>query len=362
MSIYDFNVKAQDGHDVSLSDYEGKVLLIVNTATGCGFTPQYEELQTLYDECHDQGLEILDFPCNQFGEQAPGNDEEIHSFCTGRFGITFPQFSKIKVNGEYAIPLYKWLTANSNFKDREILSSFMNTIENPYHIPVAFKWMDAKEHELTCPVVVGTDQYVGAKIKCVPNASVAFGYSFEMMVLKAQSMGIGTVWIGGTMNRQAFEKAMNLGEDEIMPCVSPLGYPAGKMSVRESMMRKGVKADERLPFEELFFDGTFEIPLTQETAGIFAEPLEAVRLAPSAVNKQPWRVVISDNAAHFYLKRSKGFGHDARLDMQKIDIGIALCHFALTAEDNGLNLCFMQDDPMLKPDCDAEYIATYTSF
>ena len=107
MSIYDFSVKAMDGSEVSLEQYRGKVLLIVNTATGCGFTPQYDDLQKLYDAHHADGLEILDFPCNQFANQAPGDDEEIHSFCTGRFGITFPQFSKIDVNGENAIPLYK---------------------------------------------------------------------------------------------------------------------------------------------------------------------------------------------------------------------------------------------------------------
>lgn len=105
MNIYDFTVKAQDGSEVSLSEFAGKVLLVVNTATGCGFTPQYTELQELYDELKDQGLEILDFPSNQFGEQTPGTDEEVHSFCTGRFGITFPQYSKIDVNGENAIPL-----------------------------------------------------------------------------------------------------------------------------------------------------------------------------------------------------------------------------------------------------------------
>lgn len=116
MSVYDFTVKAQDGADISLSDYKGKVLLIVNTATGCGFTPQYDELQDIYDEFKEQGLEILDFPCNQFGGQAPGDDEEIHSFCTGRYGITFPQFTKIEVNGENAIPLYKWLTENTSFE------------------------------------------------------------------------------------------------------------------------------------------------------------------------------------------------------------------------------------------------------
>lgn len=116
MSIYDFTVKAQDGGEVSLADYKGKVLLVVNTATGCGFTPQYAELQDIYDAFKDKGFEILDFPCNQFGGQAPGDDEEIHSFCTGRFGITFPQFSKVDVNGENAIPLFKWLTGNTRFE------------------------------------------------------------------------------------------------------------------------------------------------------------------------------------------------------------------------------------------------------
>ena len=116
MNIYDFSVKTQDGSDVSLSDYKGKVILVVNTATGCGFTPQYDELQDIYDEFKDKGLEILDFPCNQFGGQAPGDDEEIHSFCTGRYGITFPQFSKVDVNGENAIPLFKWLTENTKFE------------------------------------------------------------------------------------------------------------------------------------------------------------------------------------------------------------------------------------------------------
>ncbi len=109
MTLYDFSVKARDGKEVSLKDYEGKVLLIVNTATGCGFTPQYTGLQELYNKYKDKGFEILDFPCNQFLNQAPGNDDEIHTFCTGRFGITFPQFAKIDVNGKNADPLYKYL-------------------------------------------------------------------------------------------------------------------------------------------------------------------------------------------------------------------------------------------------------------
>jgi len=114
MNIYDFKVKAQDGSDVSLADYKGKVLLIVNTATGCGFTPQYDGLQDLYEKYQAQGFEILDFPCNQFANQAPGDDGEIHSFCTGRYGITFPQFSKIDVNGKNESPLFKYLKSQKS--------------------------------------------------------------------------------------------------------------------------------------------------------------------------------------------------------------------------------------------------------
>jgi len=108
-SIYDFKVKDDAGQEVSLADYKGKVLLIVNTATRCGFTPQYKDLEPLYQKYHAQGLEILDFPCNQFGQQAPGTIQEIHEFCTANYGIHFPQFDKIDVNGENAHPLYTWL-------------------------------------------------------------------------------------------------------------------------------------------------------------------------------------------------------------------------------------------------------------
>ena len=109
MSIYDIKVKDANGNDISLSEYKGKVLLIVNTATGCGFTPQYDGLQDLYEKYQEKGFEILDFPCNQFGSQAPGTQEEIASFCSSRYGITFRQFAKIEVNGKNQSPLYKFL-------------------------------------------------------------------------------------------------------------------------------------------------------------------------------------------------------------------------------------------------------------
>lgn len=107
--IYDYTVKTQSGERISLEEYKGNVLLIVNTATKCGFTPQYEELEALYELYHNQGFEILDFPCNQFKNQAPGSDEEIHQFCTLKYNVKFPQFSKIDVNGPNEDPLYTYL-------------------------------------------------------------------------------------------------------------------------------------------------------------------------------------------------------------------------------------------------------------
>lgn len=147
MSIYDFKVQARDGSEVSLNDYKGKVLLVVNTATGCGFTPQYSDLQKIYETYHKDGLEILDFPCNQFADQAPGSDEEIHTFCTGRFGITFPQFSKVDVNGEQAIPLYQWLTQNTEFGGFDklhplgiLLSGMLKKQDSEYKKSSSIKW------------------------------------------------------------------------------------------------------------------------------------------------------------------------------------------------------------------------------
>ena len=241
---------------------------------------------------------------------------------------------------------------------KEKLSSGMEDIRNPFDIPVEFKFLDAKENGLSCPVVSGTELFVGGKIQNVKNASAAFGYSFEVFVLLAQSLGLGTVWLGGTMNRAAFEAAMELGENEMMPCASPIGYIAKKMSIRENMMRKAVKADDRLPFEELFFEGSMNKPLMTDKAGDFAVPLEMVRLAPSAVNKQPWCVIVEDKMAHFYLKRSKGFGKEGKFDMQMIDMGIALCHFELTAKECGLKIEFLQEEPKMTVG-EAEYVASY---
>ncbi|MGP1570066.1 MAG: glutathione peroxidase [Eubacteriales bacterium] len=147
MKLHDFVVKDKLGNDVKLSDYEGKVLLIVNTATKCGFTPQYKELQYIYDKYAAAGFEILDFPCNQFGNQAPENDEEIFFLCRNRFGMTFRQFKKTKVKGEDADPLFRWLVDNTEFKGFDkmhplagVLELALREIDENYDKDSEIKW------------------------------------------------------------------------------------------------------------------------------------------------------------------------------------------------------------------------------
>lgn len=244
-------------------------------------------------------------------------------------------------------------------EDLEQLQAFSAAVENPYGIPVKFCFLSAREQGLTCPVVSGTDRYVGAKIAKGPHMEEAFGYSFEKFVLYARSLGIGTVWLGGTMDRKAFERAMDLTEEERMPCATPLGYPADKPSLKDSAMRLAIKADERVPFESLFFRDGFDSPLTEEQAGALAPALNAVRWAPTAANKQPVRAVVTDEAVHFYVKHSKGFAGDRSGDMQKIDLGIALCHFELAARELGFKVDFAMADPELPAPNYTEYVASW---
>lgn len=243
--------------------------------------------------------------------------------------------------------------------DLQKLTAFMANIQNPYDIPVTFQLLDGARQTLKCPVVTGAQLFVGAKVAAGPHMEEAFGYAFETLVLYAQSLGIGTVWVGGTMDRPAFEAAMGLADNERMLCMSPLGYPAARMSLKETVMRSAIKADARLPFESLFFAESFDTPLAPANAGRLAAALEAVQLAPSAVNKQPWRTVVQKDAVHFYLRHAKGFAGDRNGDMQKVDMGIALCHFALVAEEQGLQPRFVIADPGLAAAADTEYIASY---
>ena len=186
---------------------------------------------------------------------------------------------------------------------------------------------------------------------------IAFGYSFEKACLYVQSLGIGTVMLAASLSRSTFEKAMNVQRDEVLPTASPVGYPAEKRSIRENLMRKGLKADERIAFGKLFFEGSFDKALTKEAAGEYAEALEMARLAPSAGNKQPWRAVVDGSRVHFYEQKSM---KDSALgDIQKVDVGIALCHFDLVMEESGASGRFLFEDPQIKVPENVYYIASY---
>ena len=245
-----------------------------------------------------------------------------------------------------------------NAEDRERLEQYIRSIRNPFDIPIRFVFLDAKEHGLSSPVLSGETLYIAGKVDKVPYADVAFGYSFEKLVLYAWSLGIGTTWIGGTMKRELFEQAAGLSEGEMMPCVSPLGYPAKKRSIRETMMRRGVGADSRMPAEKLFFDGAWYVALPSEEQAAIADLIEMVRWAPSAVNRQPWRVIVSNNSYHFYEKRDKGYAGEKTGDLQKIDVGIALCHFVMGLEEMRAKHEFSIADPGIAVPDGVEYIAT----
>ena len=240
------------------------------------------------------------------------------------------------------------------------LKAFAKTVTNPYNIPVKFVFLDADDYKLSSPVLSGEKLYVSAIVKPGEHAEEAYGYAFEAFLMHAHEMGLGTVWIGGTMPREKFEEASGLLENEVMPCMSPHGNTAKKMSVKESLMRKGVKADSRFDFEELFFSGDFGTPLTKGKAmeAGLCDALEAVRLAPSAVNKQPWRVVVGDRVAHFYEKHDKGYITPS-YDLQKIDIGIAMYHFERELWEEGRNPKCEINDPGLAMPADTDYVVSY---
>ena len=244
-------------------------------------------------------------------------------------------------------------------EDRQALQELLNQSTNPFGIDIEFKFLSQKKDKLSSIVIVGAEDFVAGKCKKVPHAEEAFGYELEKFILKAWEMGIGSVFLAGTMDRNAFEKAMVLGENEVLPAVTPLGYPAKKPSVRENMMRKGLKADERFPFEELFFEEDFSKELSKDSS--YAEALQMVRLAPSATNKQPWRIVVRDKKLYFYEKKHKGYAKEGFVDIQKVDMGIAMAHFELAAEELGIKGEWKIENPGLEIQEDMEYILTFES-
>jgi hypothetical protein len=235
-------------------------------------------------------------------------------------------------------------------EDRERLVQFMGTLTTgPLGSSARFGLVAPAEEDAESLRGLGTYRFIrGARAFLIgaappgPKNLEDFGYLMERLVLLATAMDLGTCWLGGTFTRGAFAQQIQAAADEIVPAVSPVGYIADPARARNSELRRRIGADQRLPWEQIFFQGATVQPLTREEAGAFALPLDMVRLAPSASNKQPWRVVKDGSAWHFYLHRTEGYnsGIMSRLlklpDLQRVDMGIAMCHFARTAAEVGL--------------------------
>ena len=211
----------------------------------------------------------------------------------------------------------------------------------------------------TYGVISGARSFIVGILNKDEKDAVEFGYLFEKIVLFATDLGLQTCWLGGSFNRRDFKRNINLAEDEFIPIVSPVGYNQEKPSIIESVMRAVAGADNRKLWNQLFFKDNNLVPLDENSSGSYAVPLEMARLAPSASNKQPWRIIKIDNEFHFFLCRTKGYGVTF-YDMQRNDIGIAKCHFELTAIELGLKGRWLEMKNINTP-AGWEYIVTWST-
>lgn len=193
-----------------------------------------------------------------------------------------------------------------------------------------------------------------------------YGYQMEQIILFATSLDLGTCWLGGSFTRSTFARKINASDNALIPAVTSIGEIADAEEARNGLLRRRINADRRLPWERLFFNHNFDTPLNHQEAGEFALPLEMLRVGPSASNKQPWRVVKDNGAWHFYLQRTKGYRQGVLMhvmsiaDIQRLDMGIAMCHFELTAHELGLPGKWVSMEPAIaKPDKLTEYSVSW---
>lgn len=210
--------------------------------------------------------------------------------------------------------------------------------------------------------------FVVGAVKASTTSMEDYGHAMERMVLRATDLGLGTCWIGGTFRRSRFAERIDLKDDEILPAIFSVGMITERRGTVDRIIRWGAKSKNRRPWDTRFFDESFDTPLAQDAAGRFAVPLEMLRLAPSASNRQPWRVVRLNahgrDIFHFYVKRSAGYTRQLRTlrlaDLQRIDMGIAMSHFELAAQEAGIEGRWAIDDPGLALPDNTEYIVSYS--
>ncbi len=259
-----------------------------------------------------------------------------------------------------------------NYSDQEVkkeekaaIELFVQSLTNPFGQKVTFHYLDQKDikNEKVLGiygVIKGAKDYIGTTIKEENLALEALGYEFETLILFLANRGIGTCWLGGTFNRQEFAKAMKVGDDEIFPIITPYGYAAPKKHIKEMAMRKMISADKRKEWKDLFYKDDFQTSLTETKAKDLAFALEIVRLGPSASNKQPWRIVVKDNACHFYEDKEPGYSKLFPYDIQRIDMGIAAAHFDHAVKEKNIKGDFqIIDDPVSRVPENMEYVFSW---
>ncbi|MEI6579704.1 MAG: nitroreductase family protein [Eubacteriales bacterium] len=218
---------------------------------------------------------------------------------------------------------------------------------------------DSPEKLGTYGVISGANLYIIGIVGKSEKDEAEFGYLFEKIVLFATSLGLGTCWLGGTFKRADFVQKASLAANEYIPIVSPVGIKREKIRLLDMAMRAGAGSNKRKPWSELFFETNDATPLTEEAAGKYKTVLEMVRLAPSASNKQPWRVIKDKNSYRFYICRTDGYGM-ASYDLQKNDLGIAMCHFELASQELGLKGDWIKKNSENVTD-KWEYVSTWVS-
>ncbi len=253
-------------------------------------------------------------------------------------------------------------------KKQKMLDLLNSENKGPFGNTVRFAMIDLTEVEKnevkslgTYGFISGAKLYIVSAVKGSPGDMEDLGYCFEKVVLEATSLGLGTCWLGGTFNRASFARRISVSDDEVVPAISPLGYALDRRAVRERLLRSFAGSDQRKRWEQLFFDGDMNTPLSRDSAGDYASALDCVRLAPSASNRQPWRIVkhSAPSAFHFHLKRTMGYGKlNARIDLQRVDMGIAMCHFGLAVRELRLGGRWVVARPDLETG-NAEYIMTW---
>ena len=224
--------------------------------------------------------------------------------------------------------------------DRRKLLEYINMVDNPFNVPVKIHIIDKNLNENgeklgTYGTIKGAKTFLGLSVPNTDMALVAAGYQFENLILYATNMGLGTVWLAATFSRDDFSKAMQIDKNDLFIAISPVGYPTEKRRMAENLMRTAMKSSSRKSWDKLFYFENFQNPMTETLAGDYAIPLEMVRLAPSATNSQPWRVLKTGNAYHFYETHKQNASKEEAL-IKQVDLGIALSHFHQTALEQGL--------------------------